>query len=431
MNGFLRRSLSWLVITGVLFTLTLAVTAPVAAQQGPTNLLVNGDFEAWDWDNPGWPWQDGIPEVQVVPGWRAYYVDTAPDGVPMPQQWKRPEFRDVKAAEFSYRVHGGLLAQKYFTFGGQHIAGLYQQVGNIAPGTPLRFSIYMHTWSCMTTAEAWNICPTGSKSNSPSPMHTKVGIDPYGGTNPWSPNVVWSSEIDAYDQWTLFQVDAVAQAGTVTVFTYSYADWFDNVFRIHNDVYIDDGSLVALDEAPATATPDATPETPVAPTETPDPNEPTATPAPTHTPAPTPTLRPDGAVVHVVKEGDALNAIAQQYGITPEQIEALNDLDDANVLWVGQELVIALSEPTPAPTPAPTATPDPPTPTVAPTATPVPASPSPTPTLAPTATAQPAAPTTTPEAAARSGNGIGTTILTAVVVLAGGVGLGFYLGRKR
>jgi len=248
----------------------------VSAQEGGTNLLVNGDFEWWDWDIRSWPFQDGTPEVQVCPGWRAFYLDEPPAGVTEPEMWKRPEFRDVKASEYAYRVRSGNLAQKYFTFGGQHIAGLYQQVSGIEPGTPLRFSIYMQTWSCMAGDEGWNICPTGYKSNNPPPMHTKVGIDPTGGTDFWSANVVWGPELNAYDVWTLFQVDAVAQNSAVTVFTYSYADWFDSIFRMHNDVYIDDASLVALNEEPQ---PTQT-QTP-APTATLDPSQPTFTPFPT------------------------------------------------------------------------------------------------------------------------------------------------------
>jgi LysM repeat protein len=328
-----------------------SVMSPAMAQAGPTNLLVNGDFEAWDWNSPGWPYQDGIPEVQVAPGWRAYYVDNAPQGVSMPENWKRPEFRDVKSSEYSYRVRSGLLAQKYFTFGGQHIAGLYQQVGNITPGTQLRFTIYMQTWSCMPSATAWNICPTGHGSNSPSPMHTRVGIDPVGGTNPWAPTVVWSPEINAYDQWTQFQVEAVAAASTVTVFTYSYPDWFDDVFRVHNDVYVDDGSLIALNEVPVAATPVPTEEvaTPQ-PTNTPDPSQPTPTPADTATPAPTPTARPDGATIHVVKEGDSLLAIALQYNVTMDKLQELNALANVNFLSIGQELVVAtLGSTAPAP----------------------------------------------------------------------------------
>ena len=278
----------------LIFAAVGGMDAPVGAQQpsNPTDLLTNGGFESWDWDVNSWPLQDGIPEVQVCPGWRAYYVDSPPPNVPSPESWKRPEFRDVKSTEFPNRVRSGLLAQKYFSFGGQHIAGLMQQVGGIAPGTPLRFSAYMMTWGCMAGHGEWNICPTGDKSNNPSPMHTRVGIDPTGGTNPWAASVVWSAEREAYDQWTLFQVDATAQNSTVTVFTYSYADWFDSVFRIHNDVYIDDASLIALNETPApppTAIPEPPMDTPVsAPEDTPAP-EPTSPPTPTAPSPPTAT----------------------------------------------------------------------------------------------------------------------------------------------
>ncbi len=79
------------------------------------------------------------------------------------------------------------------------------------------------------------------------------------------------------------------------------------LFRNANDVYVDDGSLIVLGDMPEPETPPtATPE----PTETPDPSKPTSTPSPTSTPAATPTPRPDGAIVHVVREGDTLGGIA-------------------------------------------------------------------------------------------------------------------------
>ncbi|MBN2007369.1 MAG: LysM peptidoglycan-binding domain-containing protein [Anaerolineae bacterium] len=363
------------------------------AQSGPTNLLVNGDFEV---GGGAWPFQDGIAEVQICPGWHAFFVDTPPEGI-KPEAWKRPEFRDVKSAEFAYRVHSGFMAQKYFTFGGQHIAGLYQQVGGIQPGTPLRFSIYMQTWGCMAGNDGWNVCPTGTKSNNPAPMHTRVGIDPTGGTSPWGSSVVWSGEINAYDVWTLFQVDAVAQNSTVTVFTYSHADWFDNVFRMHNDVYIDDGSLISLNEIPQ----QPTTEPPPGPTNTPYPTStpgPSPTPGPTNTPRGTATPSPDGSIIHVVQAGDTLSGIAEQYNTTVDQITQLNALESTNVLYIGQSLVIAVPS---SPLPAATATPEVVvTATVAITATVVVPLPTPTPTptatplLPPTNTAMPAVATT-------------------------------------
>ncbi len=267
--------------------LAFSLPLSVRAQEGGTNLLVNGGFEYWDWDVRSWPFQDGIPEVQVCPGWRAFFVDSPPSYANVPKQWRRPEFRDVKTAEHANRVRSGMLAQKYFTFGGEHEAGLYQQVGGIAPGTPLRFTVYMQTWSCMAGDQGWSICPTGDRSNSPAPMHTRAGIDPTGGTDPWSPNVVWSPKIDAYDHWVPFQVEAVAQNSTVTVFTYSRADWSDLIFRIHNDVYVDDASLISLNEVPPTATP--VPATPAPPTPVPPTPVPTTAPPAVATPLPSPT----------------------------------------------------------------------------------------------------------------------------------------------
>jgi LysM repeat protein len=405
--------------------LGLIPVSSVNAQQGGTNLLVNGDFEYFDWGIRSWPLQDGIQEVQVCPGWRAFYVDDPPAKAKATFYWRRPEFRDVKATDFPERVHGGWFAAKYFSFAGQHEAGFYQQVSGITPGTPLRFSAYMQFWSCMA-ADVWNICPTGTKSNNPSRMHPRVGIDPTGGTDPWSPNVVWSPEIEAFDVWTYYQVEAIAKNSTVTVFTYSWADWTEEIFRMHNDVYVDDAVLVALNEVPVTAT--------LAPTATLDPSLPTSTPAPTATPAATATPRPDGAVVHIVQSGDTLNAIALQYQVPAETLLQLNGLTDANVLWVGQELVVSVPTVTATPLPPlPTSTPLLPTPTVVP----------PTPTaVPPTATAisspTPAAAVTTTVSSTPVSTSEVTKTSTpwgliggAGVALLVGLGGGFMLGKKR
>lgn len=334
---------------------------PARAQEGP-NLLTNGDFESGG--SADWPWQDGIPEVQIAPGWRAFWVDPPrPPYAAVPSYcgndpncaWGRPEFRSMKAADFAYRVHSGFLSQKIHSFNRQMEAGLYQQVSGIKPGTRLRFSAWVQTWSC-APGEQWNVCPTVPYSNNPAPMHVRVGIDPTGGTNPWAGTVVWSGEGNAWDQWTLFQVEAVAQAETVTVFIYHRTDWADAMPRVNNDVYIDDASLVALGET----------------TPTPPPPPPTsaANPAPAQqtqawAPVPQPTPRPDGCRVHIVQEGDTLFGIALQYGIPMEELERLNagSLGPNKMIWVGQEIV--LSCPTPTPTPAATPTPE---------ATPTPAS---------------------------------------------------------
>ena len=322
-----------------------ATVQEAAAQEPGTNLLRNGDFEEGG-IGQAWPFQDGIPEVQVAPGWRAFWLDTPPSYVVIPSNcvgkdtgcyWARPEFRGLMAIEFPYRVHGGQLSQKYFTFGRQHEAGLYQQVSGITPGVRLRFDVYLETWSCLAEG-AWNNCPTAPNSNKPAPMHTKVGIDPTGGTNPWAASVVWSQEVETFDHWTDFWIEATAEADTVTVFIYSRPDWVDGWPRINNDVYVDDASLVVVGEAQPTPAP------------------PPPTSAVPPTPRATSTPRPDGAVVHVVQPGDTLYGIAYEYGVDPDQIRQLNagSIGPNDLLVVGQELVISvgtMSLPTPTSVP--------------------------------------------------------------------------------
>jgi LysM repeat protein len=64
-------------------------------------------------------------------------------------------------------------------------------------------------------------------------------------------------------------------------------------------------------------------------------------------------------VVHVVQPGDSLSTIAAKYGVPMEAIAKANEIQDPNVIKIGQKLVI------PGPTPIPTST-------VPPTVTPTP-----------------------------------------------------------
>ena len=419
LSGFWRV----VAVAGLLLLGGTVLSPQVEAQQGGTNLLINGDFEWGSANDRAWPFQDGIQEVQVCPGWRAFYVDQAPAKASAPTYWRRPEFRDIKAHEYPNRIRTGKRAAKYFSFGGQHEAGYYQQVGGIEPGTALRFSAFMQTWSCLPGAE-WNVCPTEGKSNSPANMHTKIGIDPTGGTNPWAASVVWSPEIDAYDAWTYFQVETVAEHITVTVFTYTWADWTDERFRIHNDVYLDDASLIALEQAPATAVPED-----VEMLDT----EPAAVAAPMQAPAATSTPNAEGRIIHEVQQDDTFYAIALMYDISPERLVQLNGLTNINMLSIGQELLISAPEssqgPATEPASPPAATAEP----VAPTATwAVPVMATPTPASIPADAMMDSAPTTaatsTPPEAKKAGLPWG---LVGGIGLLLGFGGGFIVGKMQ
>ena len=354
----------WLVASvGGVFAVAFAVPAlPSLAQGGGQNLLVDGDFEA----PPTWPMQDGIGEVQVAPGWRAWYLDRPLAYVQKPANcgdkpdwatdcwWMRPEFRDNIAASFANRVHGGVRSQKYFSYGRMHEAGLVQQVGGIRPGATLRFAISIQAWMCYNIDKCGK---DGIVSDAPADMHLRVGIDPYGGADPFSPNIVWSPEQAAFDRWVEFSVQAVAQRDTVTVFTHSRPEW--TWARLSNDVYLDDASLVAVEARPvapvsAPANPsfgrnnqiyykwkwalinedvyldDAVPvvQSNVAPT------TPTSTTV-ASTASPTGDQR-----TYVVVEGDTLALIAKRFNTTVETLMAANQIINPDIIYWGLKLVI-------------------------------------------------------------------------------------------
>jgi uncharacterized protein YkwD len=73
-------------------------------------------------------------------------------------------------------------------------------------------------------------------------------------------------------------------------------------------------------------------------------------------------------VLHEVKPGETLISIARSYDAEPERMQAVNGLDDADRIAIGQTLILPLTGPAATRTPVPTETPVPtPTPTASPT----------------------------------------------------------------
>ena len=360
-----------IVVCVVMMALPLLPLSPAHAEEvGPNpNLLVGGDFEV----PAPWPWQDGVGEVQVGPGWRAWYLDVAPDYVKTPVNcgdskvgyhcyWMRPEFRDNVAASFENRVRSGFRSQKYFSFGRMHEAGLYQRVGGIKPGSTVRFSIYIQAWMCHDIDKCGI---NGIRSDAPSDMHLRVGIDPYGGDNPFSPNIVWAPEKEAFDRWVEFTVETQALADTVTVFTHSRPEW--DWARVENDVYLDDASLVVLQPGPvatkpvgraAIAKPVSQPSAAVTrlrlaqlwrrlgegelPPELNPAKRPiaSATPA-TSTPSAGPTpAASSGSRTHVIVPGDTLTNIAARYNTTVPALMQANNITNLDLIFLGLTLII-------------------------------------------------------------------------------------------
>ena len=74
------------------------------------------------------------------------------------------------------------------------------------------------------------------------------------------------------------------------------------------------------------------------PTSTPQPA--TVTPEPSATPEPTVTPSPEGPLTYIVEEGDSLASIADQFGVTIDQLIAANGLADPSNIGVGSQLII-------------------------------------------------------------------------------------------
>lgn len=205
------------------------------------NLLVNPSFEG---QYASWIPPNGHPDCPAgicttaqmaagwTPFWRSYGGGDDTD--------VNPEYKPAEGEFFPNRVHSGERAQQYFTFYRTHEAGLLQQVSGLTPGVTYCFSIWGHSWS------------DGDDDGVSGPqfgiLQQKVGIDPTGGDDWRSANIIWSAEREQYDVYGLFKVEVEAQAETIAVFAYSNPVWSVK----HNDVYWDDAVLSSV-ESPAPA----------------------------------------------------------------------------------------------------------------------------------------------------------------------------------
>ena len=354
-----RQSIGWrrgLILIGVIglsllswLTVSASGDSTQPVPQSSRNLLVNPGFEGTyhiqcsfpggkPWITlpcngalPSMPWQT----VQVADGWvgwwqlpstdredpdyYAKFPNSCSGGAPAGcVAWHNPEFRDTAASpQDPPRIRSGQNSQKYFTFWSVHEAGVYQVVTGTQPTMPLRFSVYMEVWSA---TKMYGSEPNPHFSFGQTNMHLKVGIDPTGGTDPWSKDIVWSDEHESYDQFTRFEVQAVARSTKVTVFTHSRPE---NPME-HNDVYVDDAELVVVGGGPSEPVIVNPPPVVVAVGA-----QPTSAPG------------TGGRITHMVKPGDTLFALALQYGVPVDQIMTLNGLTSESQIQIGHELLIA------------------------------------------------------------------------------------------
>jgi hypothetical protein len=197
------------------------------------NLLQNPGFEDV---SAVWPNTEGI----IVPaGWSPFWkiegtpITYDPDNS---QGYQRPEMRVINGgAPFDNppRVMEGV--QSLYIYGGNKVfdGGVYQQV-TVSIGDRLCLSGFADSWSAHQSGDATTsrLLTDDDRQN----MNFMLGIDPTGGANAYSSQVIWSSTVHIYDSYEAIpSVSAEATHLLVTVFVRGYTMWrFD-----HNDMYFD------------------------------------------------------------------------------------------------------------------------------------------------------------------------------------------------
>ena len=292
--------------------LGLSILVSLGQGSETTNLLENGDFEGEFTE------LEGADPRNVAEGWTPWHVGRSASS---PSFANHDPNYDEETDRIRLDEEGS--AQKYFTLFATHHGGIYQEVDSVTSGTTYRFSIYAHVWS--SSFEDADV------SEDPGDVVVRVGIDPNGGTDGESEDIIWSTAATFfYDAYRQYAVIATAESATVTVFVESTV----GEPRANNYIYLDDAVLEATSDttvvseasptsetntelsgddvserptATATSTSTAT-DTPT-PTDTPEPstdrvgrsegNEHEQNPSPSDTPTPTFTATPSPTTTHI------------------------------------------------------------------------------------------------------------------------------------
>lgn len=201
---------------------------------GDGSLLNNGGFDSFT---------AVTPDKLVPTGW--WYFQT----------WGNPAFDQSPDTAF------GAPSLRIWSDGAPFTAGIYQEIPGVTPGVAYRASI-------------------GWAASSVPNMERRLGIDPYGGTDPLSPHVIWGPSCWDKTRMPDLSVSAVAQSEKITLYV-----WVHHAQTYGADQCFLDAVNLIVDpnQPPPTATP-----TPLPATATFTPPPPTATSLPTDTPSPTP-----------------------------------------------------------------------------------------------------------------------------------------------
>jgi hypothetical protein len=186
-----------------------------------------------------------------------------------PGEYDQPEVKDAWKHVDPRRVHTGEKGVLFFTFYRRHWGGLLQQV-SVEPGKRYEAKVHAHAWSNhddtgfphphdgrwsegagydeVAWAEGTQPHDTGDPQQDAKANFTfSVGIDPTGGLDPMSDDVIWGDGYHIYNGYVKpITVKATAQENVITVFLRSKTLWT----FCHSDAYFDDAILVKIEDEP-------------------------------------------------------------------------------------------------------------------------------------------------------------------------------------
>ncbi|NJN97688.1 MAG: fibronectin type III domain-containing protein [Anaerolineales bacterium] len=231
---------------------TLALTLSLTALLVPltalaTNILTNSGLNDPYLDIPGRTW-NGQNE-KIASGWQPFFIAAGTHDADLNAKklhWMSSVQFALSFGGIDYHIEGNRSQNMWSSY--KFDAGIYQQITGLTPGQGYGFDIPIVTY--------WR-GPGYPDSN--GKMVKRVGIDPTGGTDPTSPNVIWSATDSNDKAWVYLDVAATAQAGTITVFAKVQAPENDSVNHTDLDmVYFDAAHVAPVPTTTLTANPSGT-----------------------------------------------------------------------------------------------------------------------------------------------------------------------------
>jgi hypothetical protein len=210
-----------LIVPLVMFFLPPGPFCPPALAAGFVNFLANPGLETFD--DP-YSSHDGY-ELRVAQNWTAFTKSGTDPKYMTNNEWAK---MTGGAAEHLEGNH----SQMYWETGA-FAAGIHQQV-SVTPGTA-----YAAQASILTI---WETSATRTEDK----MLKQVGIDPNGGTDPDSLDIVWGPAEGKDVQWESVKTSATAISSTITLFVLVTSEASSSP-SLRNQVFVD---AVVLTEAP-------------------------------------------------------------------------------------------------------------------------------------------------------------------------------------